>query len=63
MKNFTKKEKNEIVKKKDNDCSINLLVIVLNFSIPNYSQAFDWNNIAGDLLKELVQLVASLEIL
>ena len=37
-----------------------LMVIVLNFSIPNYSQAGVFGDIAGDLLKELVQLVASI---
>ena len=53
MKFFTKKKNSQKI------MIVLLMVIVLNFSIPNYSQAVDWNNIAGDLLKELVQLVAS----
>ena len=53
MKIFTKKKNSQKI------MIVLLMVIVLNFSIPNYSQAVDWNNIAGDLLKELVQLVAS----
>ena len=36
-----------------------LIIIVLNFSIPNYSKAFSFGEIAGDLLKELVNMVAS----
>ena len=36
-----------------------LIIIVLNFSIPNYSKAISFGEITGDLLKELVNMVAS----
>ena len=53
MKFFTKKKNSQKI------MIVLLMVIVLNFSIPNYSQAGAFSDIAGDLLKELVQLVAS----
>lgn len=53
MKFFTKKKNSQKI------MIVLLMVIVLNFSIPNYSQAGAFSDVAGDLLKELVQLVAS----
>lgn len=53
MKFCTKKKNNQKM------FIVLLIIIVLNFSIPNYSKAFSFGEIAGDLLKELVNMVAS----
>lgn len=53
MKFFTKKKNSQKI------MIVLLMVMVLNFSIPNYSQAGAFSDVAGDLLKELVQLIAS----
>ena len=53
MKFCTKKKNNQKM------FIVLLIIIVLNFSIPNYSKAFSFVEIAGDLLKELVNMVAS----
>lgn len=53
MKFCTKKKNNQKM------FIVLLIIIVLNFSIPNYSKAFSFGDIAGDLLKELVNMIAS----
>ncbi len=54
MKIFTKNRKNQKF------IIVLIMIVILNFSIPNYSQAWGFGDIAGDLLKELIQLIASL---
>lgn len=53
MKFCTKKKNNQKM------FIVLLIIIVLNFSIPNYSKAISFGEITGDLLKELVNMVAS----
>lgn len=54
MKIFTNNRKNQKF------IIVLIMIVILNFSIPNYSQAWGFGDIAGDLLKELIQLIASL---